>query len=377
MAADAISSSRLPSRLLLTTDAVGGVWQYALDLASELSTRGCHVLLAVLGPAPSETQRRQLSRLSTVELAHEPFALEWMNDPWRDVDAAGDWLLRLQREFRADLVHLNGYSLAALPWQAPVVVAAHSCVFSWWRGVHNALPGPEWGEYKRRLSTGLAAATAVVAPSAFMVRSLEDLYGISPDNIRIIHNATRLLPPRQERKENFLLAAGRAWDPAKNFSVLDAAAASLDWPVYVAGNSRGPEQSAAPFRSLYLLNELSRRRLTERLRAASIFAHPALYEPFGLAVLEAARSGCALALSDIPSLRELWEGAALFINPRDPAAWQFELNALCSDTSRRARLSELASARSQHYSLSTFAAAYLDIYASLMTKHSRNGVAAA
>ena len=377
MAADAISSSRLPSRVLLTTDAVGGVWQYSLDLASELSTRGCHVLLAVLGPAPSEAQRRQLSRLPMVELAHEPFALEWMNDPWRDVDAAGDWLLRLQSRFRADVVHLNGYSQAALAWQAPVVVTAHSCVFSWWRGVHNSLPGPAWGEYKRRVSAGLAAATAVVAPSAFMARSLENLYGISRDNIRIIHNATRLLPPREERKENFLLAAGRAWDPAKNFPVLDAAAASLDWPVYIAGSSQGPEQFAAPFRSLHLLGELSRRQLTERLRAASVFAHPALYEPFGLAVLEAARSGCALALSEIPSLRELWEGAAVFIDPRDPGAWQFELNALCRDAALRNRLSERAFAHSQRYSVSTFAAAYVDIYASLMTTHSQDGVAAA
>ncbi len=31
---------------------------------------------------------------------------------------------------------------------------------------------------------------------------------------------------------------------------------------------------------------------------------PARYEPFGLSVLEAALSGCALVLGDIPSLRE-------------------------------------------------------------------------
>jgi len=358
----------------MTTDAVGGVWQYSLDLASALAARGCQVLLAALGPAPSQMQQQ---RLRGVELVHQPFALEWMNDPWCDVDAAGDWLLRLQSEFRADVVHLNGYSHAALPWQTPVAVTAHSCVFSWWQGVHNTLPGPEWSEYKRRVSAGLAAAAAIIAPSAFMARSLEQLYDILPGKIRVIHNATRLPPPGRIRKENILLAAGRAWDPAKNFTVLDAAGRSLDWPIYVAGSSRGPGQSALPVAALHLLGELSRAQMIERLRAASVFAHPALYEPFGLAVLEAARSRCALALADIPSLRELWDGAALFINPRDPAAWRFELDVLCHDAARRKQLAQRAFARSERYSLSAFSAAYLDTYASLMCSPSRNGVAAA
>ena len=34
---------------------------------------------------------------------------------------------------------------------------------------------------------------------------------------------------------------------------------------------------------------------------------PARYEPFGLSILEAALSGCALVLGDLPSLRELWD----------------------------------------------------------------------
>ena len=41
---------------------------------------------------------------------------------------------------------------------------------------------------------------------------------------------------------------------------------------------------------------------------ASIYALPARYEPFGLSILEAALSGAALVLGDIPSLREVWGG---------------------------------------------------------------------
>ena len=46
---------------------------------------------------------------------------------------------------------------------------------------------------------------------------------------------------------------------------------------------------------------------------AAIYALPARYEPFGLSILEAALSGCALVIGDIPSLREIWADAALFV----------------------------------------------------------------
>ena len=60
------------------------------------------------------------------------------------------------------------------------------------------------------------------------------------------------------------------------------------------------------------LGPLSHSQTLRQLDAASIFLHPAFYEPCGLSVLEAARCRCCLVLSDIPSLRELWEGAAIF-----------------------------------------------------------------
>jgi glycosyltransferase involved in cell wall biosynthesis len=61
---------------------------------------------------------------------------------------------------------------------------------------------------------------------------------------------------------------------------------------------------------------LSAREVAERLAERPVFVSASRYEPFGLAVLEAARAGCALLLSDIPTFRELWAGAAAFVRPR-------------------------------------------------------------
>ena len=98
---------------------------------------------------------------------------------------------------------------------------------------------------------------------------------------------------------------------------------------------------------------------------AAVFAHPARYEPFGLAVLEAARSGCALVLGDIPSLRENWDGCADFVPPDGPEALARALTGLLSDPERRARLASAAHARSLDFSLERFGRGYLEAYAQL------------
>jgi len=82
-------------KILMTTDAAGGVWQYSLDLSAGLTGRGAEVILAVLGPRPSEAQRDQARSMSRVGVFESDYALEWMPEPWADVERAGRWLLRI------------------------------------------------------------------------------------------------------------------------------------------------------------------------------------------------------------------------------------------------------------------------------------------
>src|SRR4051812_601896 len=121
------------SRILMTADTIGGVWTYALDLCRALGGHGIKVMLATMGDSPSADQRAQVAALGNVTLGESRFKLEWMTEPWQDVRAAGEWLLDLERSFRPDVVHLNGYAHGSLPWNGPAVVVAHSCVCSWWQ----------------------------------------------------------------------------------------------------------------------------------------------------------------------------------------------------------------------------------------------------
>lgn len=74
-------------------------------------------------------------------------------------------------------------------------------------------------------------------------------------------------------------------------------------------------------------------------------------EPFGVGILEAARERCALVLADIPSLREPWEDAAIFVDPVDSRALREVLACLIDAPRVRADLGELARRRAEEHSV--------------------------
>lgn len=344
-------------KLLMTADTVGGVWTYALELSRALTAAGSEVLLAALGGPASPAQRAEAAAVERLTLVEGDFRLEWMDDPWEDVRRAGEWLLQWEREFRPDVIHLNDYAHGALPWRAPVLVVGHSCVLSWWEAV-KGVPAPEpWDRYRREVKLGLAGADLVAAPTRAMLKALERHYGPFA-HTKVLPNGRDPEQFRPERKEPFILSAGRMWDEAKNLAVLDQAAAGLPWPVEVAGDCRHPMGGEVAPRHVRCLGRLSTAELRGCFGRASIYALPARYEPFGLSILEAAFSGCALVLGDIPSLREVWEDAACWVRPDDPEGLRTTLQTLIDSPAERKALAERARVRAFEFTPQRMAAAY-------------------
>jgi glycogen synthase len=347
-------------KVLMTADTVGGVWTYAVELIRALPQ--VQFALCTMGGEPEPLA------LPNVQVFPSRYALEWMDDPWQDVDRAGEWLLEIAREFQPDLVHLNGYAHAVLPWHAPTIVVAHSCIFSWWKAVKGEEPPPAYAEYHRRVSAGLAAADLVLAPTAAMLHSLCENYSFSGAG-RVIFNARdpQLFSPGAKR--NAIFAAGRLWDEAKNLTALEAVAPHVSWPIEVAGNSTHPGGGELHFQRVRSLGRLPAADLQEQLATSAIYAFPARYEPFGLSVLEAALSGCALVLGDIPTLREVWGDTALFVPPDDHVALATALNELISDSPRRELLAQRARHRAAEFSPQRMADAYLAAYRTCLTSN--------
>jgi glycosyltransferase involved in cell wall biosynthesis len=80
-------------------------------------------------------------------------------------------------------------------------------------------------------------------------------------------------------------------------------------------------------------------------------------------VIEAAKSRCALVLADIPSFRERWNDAAVFVKPDDPVGFRSALRWLIADGDSRGRLAARAEARAAEAPLEEMGAAYASLYA--------------
>ena len=62
----------------MTTDTVGGVFTYAVDLADGLRRHGVRVLLATMGRPMSVEQRRLVREAGVLEVHESTFPLEWL-----------------------------------------------------------------------------------------------------------------------------------------------------------------------------------------------------------------------------------------------------------------------------------------------------------
>jgi len=298
--------------MLLTTDAVGGVWRYSLDLAAGMVQRP---ILVVLGPSPSQLQREEAAALG-LQLIDTGLPLDWTAPDPAALTTVTAALKQLAAGQGVRSVHLHAPALAGPDrWEPAAVVVAHSCVATWWEAVRSG-PLPDdlaWRAEATRV--GLHTADAVIAPSKAHADATCRAYGDCV--ITTVHNGTLPAMAGESRGEGDstgpILTAGRLWDDAKNATALDQVASRLDTPIHAAGPVTGPNGAHVDLANLHLLGPLDARAMRRAYAEASVFASLARYEPFGLSVLEAAQSGLRLVLSDIPTFRELWDGAARFV----------------------------------------------------------------
>ncbi|GJD51775.1 Phosphatidyl-myo-inositol mannosyltransferase [Methylobacterium crusticola] len=359
--------------LFMTVDAVGGIWQYGLDLAEELVGRGLGVTLAVLGPEPSADQLRAARAIRGLDLRVTGAALDWTALTPGEVEAAARSVAREAERAGADLVHLNSPALAAIAsFEAPVVAVAHSCVATWWRAM-RAGPLPADLAWRAALAgAGYRRADALMAPTRAFAHATAATYGLAP--LRVVPNGRRSAAARGQRTpaggaaSPFVFTAGRLWDEGKNVRTLDRAAGRLDLPVLAAGDLKGPNAALFSPEHLRPLGRLSDQDVARWLAGAPIYASAARYEPFGLGVLEAASAGCALVLSDIPTFRELWDEAAIFIPPDDDAGFARAIAMVAGDPAIRARLGAEARARAAAFTVEAMAAGVLDVYRTVLAQ---------
>jgi glycogen(starch) synthase len=341
------------------------VWTYALDLAGALAPFGVQTTLAVLGPGPGEGEKAEVGAIAGLELVETGLPLDWMAEAPGEIAAAGAAVAELARRSGADVIQLNSTALAAGGrFPAPVVGVCHSCLATWWAAVRGGEMPEDFRWRAQANREGLVACHALVAPTAAFAEATARAYEL-PRPLTV-HNGRRPPPEACGARERQVFTAGRLWDDGKNIAALDAAACLIDAPLFAAGPLAGPNGTAVSLAYARPLGALPADGVRDWLARSPVFASAARYEPFGLAVLEAAQAGCALVLSDIPTFRELWADAALFVRPDEPEAWAAALQGLLDAPERAAALGAAAQTRARRYTVQAMAEGMLGVYGVLL-----------
>ncbi|MCL4360138.1 glycosyltransferase family 4 protein [Patescibacteria group bacterium] len=101
-------------------------------------------------------------------------------------------------------------------------------------------------------------------------------------------------------------------------------------------------------------------------RHATAFVFPSRMEGFGLPGLEAMALGIPVLCSDIPVFHEIYNDAALYFDPYQPAAIADTILSVIGDSALRSRLKKKGEAQAGKYSWSNLARATLAVYRSCL-----------
>lgn len=355
-----------PLRILMTTDTVGGVWSYTVELCKAMLPYNMHFYVITTGAPMQPTQVKELAGIQNATVYETDFLLEWMESPWKSIDTSADWLLQVESELQPDIIHINGYAYGALPWKAPVLMVAHSDVFSWWQAVKGEAPPATWQEYYNRVHIGLQGADYLLAPSKAMLQDIQQIYAITTP-CKVIYNGRSAEQFKPAAKEPFIFSMGRIWDEAKNMQLLIKAAPHIAYPIRLAGDQHfATNNSTAARTNIDYLGKLSTAEIAAQLAAASVYVLPAKYEPFGLSVLEAALSGCALVLGNIDSLKEIWGDSAMYVDTQDANALAESVNYLMEHEAVRQDFAQCALQHAKQYTTKVMAENYKKVYQQLL-----------
>ena len=285
---------------------------------------------------------------------------------------------------RADLFHAPHYVLPALtPCRS--IVTIHDCIHLMFP---QYLPG-RLAHAGVRVAYRVAAfrAARVLTVSEASKRDILRFCAIPSDKVDVIYNAiderfgqppdepqiTRVRE-RYQLHDRFLLYSGNVM-PHKNLErVIEAFArvrqrGSDQIKLLITGSeiSRYATLRRAVHRHnlhkhVRFLGFLSPETLATLYHLADAFVFPSLYEGFGLPPLEAMASGTPVLTSNVSSLPEVVDDAALLVDPYDTEAIADGMQRILSDTSLRARLIDRGHVRAARFSWEESVKRVLTIY---------------
>ncbi len=290
---------------------------------------------------------------------------------------------------RLGLFHATDFSLPPTRRGCRTILTVHDLAFE--RYPDETMPGM-LGYLRQVVPRSVRRADCVIADSEATRRDLIDLYDTPPEKTRVVYPGVDArfnphhTPSDQKVRARYGLPAGPlvltvgTMQPRKNHPRLVAACAAAFAQVrepttlVIAGDKGWSDE--------IVYAEVERCGLAERViftgfvedgdlpalyRAATLFVYPALYEGFGLPVLEAMACGAPVITSNVSSLPEVTgPEAALLIDPLDVEAMAGAIVKLLQDADLRETLRQRGIARAAEFPWARTADAVGNLYETLL-----------
>lgn len=231
--------------------------------------------------------------------------------------------------------------------------------------------------FARQAREAADRADLIICVSAFTASQVRDLLRVPESRLRVVWHGVHppLQPPAGDESRRPIVLHVGALQARKNVERVIEAFEQLPSPwrlVLAGGAGYGAEAilqriEASPARQrIEVTGYVSDERLEQLYRTAWMLAFPSLDEGFGIPVLEAMAHGLPVVTSNGSALREVGEGAALLVDPRQTEEIRAALHELAANAQLRGRLAEAGLARAKRYSWDMAAEKTWQVYAELL-----------
>ncbi len=240
--------------------------------------------------------------------------------------------------------------------------------------------------YKVTIANAIKRSVKIITPSNHVKEELVSIFKINKSKITVIYEAAeeeyQKTPPTEAKNlltkyqinKPYLIYVGNAY-PHKNLETLFAAIKIINHKMklnlvvvtarnifskklekQIAENNLGKSIQVAPYIKTQELNTI--------IRSSEAYIFPSLSEGFGIPGLNAMAAGVPVLASNIPTLQEIYQEAAVYFDPKNPTDIADKINSLLNSSKTKEELIKKGHLQVKKYSWRKMAVETLKVYES-------------